>query len=168
MRVFTVMVCVTTLSLGRQEAQDKPATQDHGPPRFVVIAKVDKASATITYRDRVSDVDSLAELSEKLRGRKQPDMDAFLKLMGGDLNVPRDLSFALKKGKVYTVGGTELPPDESLKRLPPGSIAIVSTTGKNIDLAYRKVLQKDAIVLVPPRVRDLPALPPPPKKEPKR
>jgi hypothetical protein len=161
------MISVAALSLGRLEAQDRPTAPDRGPPRFVVITKVEKNSATITYRDRVSDADSLTDLGEKLKGREQ-SLDAFLKLMGGDLNVPRDLPFPLKNGKVYTADGTELSPDESLKRLSAGSIAIVSTTGNNIDPAYRKLLQKDAIILAPRLVKDLPALPPPPKKEPKR
>jgi len=167
MNVFTMMICISALFGERVEVQEKTSGPDRGPPRFVVIEKVDKATATVTYQDRVADLAALSELHEKMMEGKQP-LDAFLKLMGDDLSVARDVPFPLKTGKVFTADGMELSPEESLKRLSPGSIAIVSTTGRNIDPAFQKLLQKDAIVLAPPVVKDIPRLPPAPRKKPKR
>jgi hypothetical protein len=167
MKLFTVMVCVSLFAT-HLDAQDNPiAPKDQEPPRFVVIKKVDKDAATITYEDRVADTESLTELSRKVNDPKQ-QIDAVIKLLGGDLNVNRELPFPLKTGKVYSADGSEVSPEDCLKRMSVGSIAIVSTTGKNIDSAYRKLLQKDAMILVPPVVKNVPKLPPPPKEAKKR
>jgi hypothetical protein len=165
MKHFTLLACGIAILSGQLAAEDRPGAAELGPPRFVVVTRIDRNAATITYRDRVSDLRGLTELSEKLRRGKQPDEDALLKFLSQDLTVFRDVTFDLSKGQMYTAGGIELTPEQVLRQLSRGSVAVVSASGKNLDPAYRQLLQREAIVLVPPLVSDLPPLPPPPKKK---
>lgn len=54
-----------------------------------------------------------------------------------------------KKATITTAGGKKLSLDDLKKRLAKPQVVVVSGDGKPIDEAYLKVLDRDAIVIVP-------------------
>jgi len=60
-----------------------------------------------------------------------------------------EVTFDPKKAAIATAGGKKLNLDDLKKRLARPQVVVVSGDGKAVDEAYLKLLDKDAIVIVP-------------------
>jgi len=60
-----------------------------------------------------------------------------------------ELAWDAKKATITTAGGKKIDFDDLKKRLPKPRMVVVSGDGKAVDDAYLKLLDKDAIVIVP-------------------
>lgn len=145
LRIFLVSSLVPFVTTAAQ-AQDKPALPVGLPPRIVSILRVE--GDLVVYRDFL-----YVALMPKVPGRLRPGELAPALAAAGPA-IPCAVEFPLKEGEVYDAEGNRLEVQEARKRLAAGSLVLVSASGKKVDPAYLRIIDKAALILVPP-------LPPP-------
>jgi hypothetical protein len=69
------------------------------------------------------------------------------------------VEFSLREGKVFDVEGHQLDAEAVKKRLVPGGTVLVSTSGKRVDPAYLRIIEKTMVILVHPPFQPAPPLP---------
>jgi len=132
-------------------ADDKPGLPAGSPPRIVSIVGV--KGDVVTYRDFLS-----MPVIPKASGRSRPGELTPALPSSGPL-IACAVEFSLREGTVLDIEGHQLGAEAVKERLVPGGTVLVSTSGKKIDPAYLRIIEKTAVILVHPPA---PPGPPPP------
>jgi len=124
------------------EEKEEPAGQK-APPRFVLVKlQGDK----LVHRTTVTEfVPVTKEIEVDDNGKKVKKQITEYQTRLRQVEV----TFDPKKAAIATAGGKKLNLDDLKKRLARPQVVVVSGDGKAVDEAYLKLLDKDAIVIVP-------------------
>jgi len=135
--MFAIVLCAAAVS-----ADPEPYALKE-PPRLVLVKlEGDQLVTRITVAETVP-VTKKVEVNNngKIEVREVTEYVTRMRLV--------TQAWDLKKVKVTTAGGKKLDLDSVKKGLANPQVVVVSGDGKPIDEAYLKVLDKDAIVIVP-------------------
>jgi hypothetical protein len=132
-------------------ADDKSGLPADSPPRIVSVVGV--KGDIVTYRDFLG-MPVLPKAFGKLRpGELAPALPS-----AGPM-IACAVEFSIREGKVFDVEGHQLDAEAVKKRLVPGDTVLVSTSGKRVDPAYLRIIEKTAVVLVHQLFQPAPPLP---------
>jgi len=132
-------ILLTTLAV----AADVEPAQKGAAPRFVLVALkgdqlVNRTAVTVM-------VPVTRQVEVEVNGKKETRTVTEI--------VPQmqmsEQKWDVKKATITTAGGKKLGLDDLKKRLAKPQVVLVSGDGKAVDEAYLKLLDKDAIVVVP-------------------
>jgi hypothetical protein len=132
-------------------ADDKSGLPADSPPRIVSVVGV--KGDVVSYRDFLS-----MSVIPKASGRPRPG-ELTPALPSSGPMIARAVEFSLREGKVFDVDGQQLGAEAAKKRLVPGGTVLVSTSGKRVDPAYLRIIEKAAVILVHPPAPPGPPLP---------
>jgi len=129
-------------------ADDVEPPQKAPPPRFVLVTLKDDhlvhraiVPVTVAVKRKVEvDVNGKKEAREVVEYQTRMEW--------------HEQKWEVKKATITTAGGKKLGLDDLKKRLAKPQVVFVSGDGKAVDEAYLKLLDKDAIVVVPEVPKD--------------
>jgi hypothetical protein len=125
------------------EPADFPKT---APPEFVMVSRLNEGTGTVYVRSvRTVPVTVTKTVEMVVMGEKRtvtvPVTEYRTEVV--------ERALPLKSLRVFDAAGKELKPAEARKRLTPGKMVLRATDSKPLAPAYRKVLARDALILVP-------------------
>jgi len=135
--MFAIVLCALAVS-----ADPEPAVPKEPPMMVLVTLRGDQLvnRTTVTAYKAV-------QVKEKYDNNGKTEERVVTKYVAETQVIER--AWDLTKVTVTTAGGKKLDADAVKKRLTKPQVVIVSGNGKPIDEAYLKVLDKDALVIVP-------------------
>jgi hypothetical protein len=133
------------------QAQDRHVVPEATPPRFVSVIEV--KGEVVVYRDFLG-------LSVTPKAADRQDHKGLIPAnpYPGPM-IACAVEFSLKDGEVYEAGGGRLDAEAVKRRLVVGATVLVSTSGKKVDPAYLRIVEKGSLILVPPVPPTGPPLP---------
>lgn len=105
------------------------------PPVFVVVSAVNVEDAAVVYMETRS-------LVVQVQGMPRVIVDL------------SNRQLMLREYKIWTAAGKELTVEEGLRRLKPGQTILLSPHGQKPDVAFRRVLKEDTLILGAPLPRE--------------
>jgi hypothetical protein len=132
-------------------ADDKLGLPAGSPPRIVSVVGV--KGDVVTYRDFLS----MPVIPKAPGGSRPGELTPALPSSGPMIACA--VEFSLSDGKVFDIEGHQLDAEAVKQRLRPGGTVLVSTSGKKVDPAYLRIIEKTAVILVHPPGPPGPALP---------
>jgi len=135
--MFAIVLCAVAVS-----ADPEPPTQKE-PPRFVLVKLegdqlVSRATVPVS---RAVKVKKEFNNNGKIEVREVVEYVTEMRVI--------ERAWDLKNVTVTTAGGKKLDLDAVKKRLTKPQVVVFSGDGKAVDESYLKVLDKDALVIVP-------------------
>ena len=123
------------------------------PPEFVMVSRVNEDAGNVYLRSlRTVPVTVMKTVESVVGGEKRrvtvPVTEYRTEVV--------EQALPLKSLRVFDAAGKELKPAEARKRLTAGKMVLRATDSKPLAPAYRKVLARDALILVPPAGKPAP------------
>lgn len=160
------LTAFSTIALLVQSApsEERAEIPQSPPPRFIVVAQIDRDSSEITCLEVVRTV--TVEMRPAAVSPVSGDLDA--PNLSGPAKVPvnvekNDLKndkVSLDQWTVLDLSGAKVDKKHVLTRLKVGDTLLISVDGKPVDRAYHGVLKKDTLILVPPTKAPARTIPP--------
>jgi hypothetical protein len=146
MRWATVFTGFLAFAIGQKAAAQKATLPKTPPPAFALVTDVNKDKNIVKVQFASNElVPEFAEAAVERGGQKVKERvlvhRSQLRLVEAEL--------ALKSLRVLDAAGKEVRGEELLKRLTPGTMVLRQTDALPVDPAYRKLLSRDALILMP-------------------
>jgi len=133
---------------GLAVAQEKTATPQGPPPRFMVVGQVQRDQGLLMLNDYMQVAETRVRREVVEKGGQKIVVEVPETVYR---TVVRQTAWHLKHVQVFTSQGRKLVGEDGLRRLTAGRTILVTEEAEGVDPAYRALLAPDALVVILPR-----------------